>query len=107
MADESQQIRGIHWRETFPFTHIFRAFRVAVHPSKLILGLIAPLALYVGGRCLDGLWPSASLAVPDEIQLYQSTVSSGKTNDESTALRRAKRDAVESEYKDKLISLGV
>ena len=45
MADEPQQIRGINWRETFPFTHLFRAFRVAVHPSKLMLGLIALLIL--------------------------------------------------------------
>ena len=45
MADEplsSSQplvLRGINWRETFPFTHIFRGFRIAIHPSKLMLGL--------------------------------------------------------------------
>ena len=58
MADEplsSSQplvLRGINWRETFPFTHIFRGFRIAIHPSKLILGLIAPhlLDLWEAGR---------------------------------------------------------
>ena len=40
MADESHVIRGINWRETFPFTQIFRAFRVAIHPTKLILALV-------------------------------------------------------------------
>jgi len=30
MADDSQAIRGISWRETFPFTHLFRTFRVAI-----------------------------------------------------------------------------
>jgi hypothetical protein len=67
MADESQQIRGIHWREAFPFTHLFRAFRIAIHPSKLVLGLIALLALYAGGRLLDGLWSAQSLAVTSEV----------------------------------------
>lgn len=56
MADEPQVLRGINWRETFPFTHIFRAFRIAIHPSKLVLALLAVLALYLGGRVLDGAW---------------------------------------------------
>src|SRR5687768_9086428 len=62
MADEPQSnshsvLRAINWREVFPFTHIFRAFRVAVHPSKLVLGLLALLTLYVGGRTMDWVWP--------------------------------------------------
>lgn len=56
MAEEPHVIRGINWRETFPFTNIFRAFRVAVHPSKLALGLVALLLLYFGGRMLDMVW---------------------------------------------------
>src|SRR5262245_53421504 len=64
MADESHVIRGINWRETFPFTQIFRAFRVAIHPSKLILALLALLALYAGGRVLDMLWPVQHRAIP-------------------------------------------
>jgi hypothetical protein len=67
MAEETQQVRGIRWREVFPFTHLFRAFRVAIHPSKLMLGLIALLCLYGGGRLLDGLWASRHLAVPGEV----------------------------------------
>jgi hypothetical protein len=60
MADEQHgiMIRSIDWREVFPFTHLFRAFRVAVHPSKLILALVALLAIYVGGNVLDKIWPS-------------------------------------------------
>ena len=71
MAEETQQVRGIHWRDTFPFTHLFRAFRIAVHPSKLMLGLIALLGLYFGGRVLDGLWPARPLAVPQEVYRYE------------------------------------
>lgn len=56
MADEAQTIRSINWREVFPFTHLFRAFRVAVHPSKLLLALAALLLIYAGGRLLDVAW---------------------------------------------------
>src|SRR5437879_4439412 len=64
MADESHVIRGINWRETFPFTQIFRAFRVAIHPTKLILALVALLALYAGGTILDTMWQVQSRAIP-------------------------------------------
>lgn len=56
MPDEAVSLRDINWRETFPFTHLFRAFRVAVHPSKLILALVALGFLWCGGLILDGLW---------------------------------------------------
>jgi hypothetical protein len=64
MADESHVIRGVNWRETFPFTQVFRAFRVAIHPTKLMLALIALLSLYAGGRLLDSIWPVQSRAIP-------------------------------------------
>src|SRR5207248_10282864 len=64
MADETHVIRGINWRETFPFTQIFRAFRVAIHPTKLMLALAALLALYIGGRARDFVWPVQSRSVP-------------------------------------------
>ncbi len=77
MADEPQMqqntvLQAINWREVFPFTHIFRAFRVAVHPSKLVLGLVALLTLYVGGRILDAVWPVASKANYHEAWAYEA-----------------------------------
>jgi hypothetical protein len=83
MAEESHQVRGINWRETFAFTNIFRAFRIAIHPSKLILALVALLSIYVSGRILDMLWPVKHRAVPGliiedkplttpEISLYEA-----------------------------------
>src|SRR3954467_789983 len=74
MADsEPQVIRGIDWKSTFPFTQIFRSFRVAIHPSKLVLALLALLLIYMGGRTLDGIWSSNSLAVPNEMDIYLDT----------------------------------
>jgi hypothetical protein len=58
MAEEPQAIRGINWRDTFPFTNLFRTFRIAIHPSKLGLALLLLLTFYVGGRVLDGVWPN-------------------------------------------------
>ncbi|MEA2735051.1 MAG: hypothetical protein QOE14_1502 [Humisphaera sp.] len=107
MADEPQQIRGINWRETFPFTHLFRAFRIAVHPSKLMLGLIALLALYGGGRALDGLWSPRHLAVPSEVYLYERTIDSGGTSAQFAERRKAGRQEMEEEYARRLIELGV
>src|SRR5687768_16978568 len=98
MADEPQQIRGINWRETFPFTHLFRAFRIAVHPSKLMLGLIALLALYAGGRLLDGLWSPRNLATPGEVYDYERTATTGDSAAQFAAMRAAERDKVEARY---------
>src|SRR5439155_18495497 len=73
MADDAQTqtIRSINWRDVFPFTHLFRAFRIAVHPSKLLLALVALLLIYLGGRVLDGAWPrDYKLTDRDEIGRY-------------------------------------
>jgi hypothetical protein len=70
MADEAQQIRTIHWREVFPFTHLFRAFRIAVHPSKLLLALAALLLVYLGGRALDAAWMNHYKAKPSEFGYF-------------------------------------
>ena len=94
MADDPQVLRGIDWRETFPFTHIFRAFRIAIHPSKLILALAAVLCLYFGGRILDRVWAPSQRAVPREIELYEQSSS----NDSFVKAREAARDAAAVEY---------
>jgi hypothetical protein len=57
MADDGVTLRGINWRDTFPFTHLFRAFRVAVHPSKIVLALVLLGCLWCGGLVLDAIWP--------------------------------------------------
>jgi hypothetical protein len=59
MAEEAFVLRGIDWRKTFPFTNLFRAFRVAVYPSKLALALLCLLLVYGWGRVLDGIWPDS------------------------------------------------
>ncbi|MFQ6048876.1 MAG: hypothetical protein ACE5K7_05885, partial [Phycisphaerae bacterium] len=56
MPEEQHELRRINWSECFGFTQLFRSFRLAIHPSKLLLALIAVLVLYGAGRLMDGVW---------------------------------------------------
>lgn len=111
MPEDTNVIRGINWRETFPFTHIFRSFRVAIHPSKLILALLAIVVLYAGGRLLDGMWSVSHRGVPDEVNLYEGVRShrimaddphAGELNFRSA--RAASRAEVEAAYATSLLN---
>ncbi|HEX8525142.1 MAG TPA: hypothetical protein VF669_23025 [Tepidisphaeraceae bacterium] len=105
MAEEAR-VSGINWRETFPFTNLFRSFRIAVHPSKLALGLVALICLYVSGRVLDQVWPVQHRAVPGEPIIYAQE--GGKENGNIfRAARLSQRREIEEEYARSLISLGV
>jgi len=59
MAEDPQELRRINWSECFPFTHLFRTFRLAIHPTKLMLCFAALLASYGTGRLLDVIWLAA------------------------------------------------
>jgi len=79
-------LRGIDWPQAFPFTQLFRTFRLAIHPSKLLLALAAVLICYVGGRFLDLFAPNAVVVgpmytvrmPPDEIQQYLDAATTGE-----------------------------
>ncbi len=53
MNDETPLLRSVDWKSVLPFTQIFRAFRIAIHPSKLLLMLVGIISIYAGGRLLD------------------------------------------------------
>ncbi|HEY7090406.1 MAG TPA: hypothetical protein VH518_20080, partial [Tepidisphaeraceae bacterium] len=108
-ADDPQIIRGIDWRSTFPFTLIFRSFRIAIHPSKLVLALLALILIYGGGRLLDGIWPSGYRALQAEIDKYEHFQFDRQTLGEPggfVALRDNERKAVQSDFDQKLKDLG-
>ena len=105
MAEETV-VRGINWKDTFPFTLIFRSFRIAIHPSKLVLALLALLAIYCGGRLLDALWPSNHNGVPGEVAMYQASRSSPNPGADFRAdLDRTRREIV-AEYDNRLKAIG-
>ncbi|MGD0463393.1 MAG: hypothetical protein ABSB74_12985 [Tepidisphaeraceae bacterium] len=106
MADEGQVIRGIDWRETFPFTHIFRSFRIAVHLSKLALGLALLLSVYFGGRVLDWGWPTRARAVVGEVAEYQR-IADGDDQTSLSVWREQTQKAIDQDYAAKLTSYGI
>jgi hypothetical protein len=70
-ADQSPSVlHSIDWRSVFPFVRIFRAFRVAIQPSKLGLALVAILLIYLAGRALDKAF---SGVLPGEATVYRDT----------------------------------
>jgi len=56
MADNQNELRQINWAQTFGFTHIFKSFKMAIHPSKLVLCLAAVVVVFMVGWAMDGLW---------------------------------------------------
>ena len=56
MAQEQQEIRSINWNEVFAFTHLFKCFRMAIQPSKLLLAAAALIVMFLAGWGLDSLW---------------------------------------------------
>src|SRR5205814_9686953 len=102
----SSAVRGIDWRSTFPFTQIFRSFRIAIHPSKLILALLAMLLIFVGGWVMDGLTARTYRAVPDELAIYGES-HAGVRPGELFETRRAEiRTALEADYNRRLAAIN-
>ena len=107
MADEPLTIRGISWRQTFPFINLFRAFRVAMHPSKLVLALVALILLYISGQVLDVFWSTPDRAVPQEVALYEQFTAHSKAGEKFADVRQKRRDLIEAAYAQQLLSYGV
>src|SRR5438067_11718561 len=105
MADEPQVIRGIDWKATFPFVSLFRGFRVAIHPSKLILALVALMLIYFGGKVLDGIWPRDYRAVPAELEIYGTSHASVSPSETFKQRRWEVRETVISAHKARLAQI--
>jgi hypothetical protein len=99
-------IRGINWRQTFPFVNIFRSFRIAIHLSKLVLGLALLISVYVGGRVLDAVWLSSARAVPGEIAQY-GEIEKGTAPGPLSTWRNDEHKKMDDDYANMLIQYGV
>jgi hypothetical protein len=107
MPDEGQVISGINWRDAFPFTHIFRSFRIAIHPSKLALGLALLFTVYIGGRLLDLGWRlTRSRAIPGEIAEYQR-ISKGEDQITLSEWRAQEQDRLDRDLADQFIEYRI
>lgn len=63
MAEGDMGPVRINWSEHVRFTQLFKAFRMAVHPTKLALAFCAIVSVYAAGRLLDVVWLSSSQPV--------------------------------------------
>jgi len=71
MTDEQNEVKRIDWGEIFSFTHIFKSFRMAIHPSKLLLALAAIILIWLGGTVMDSVWGLVGQRVQkDEIEAH-------------------------------------
>ncbi|MDP6543163.1 MAG: hypothetical protein QGH60_04175 [Phycisphaerae bacterium] len=100
MSNGKNQINTINWMAVFSFSHIFKSFRIAIHPSKILLGLAAIISIYFSGRVLDGVWGIFGERIPDgDIAAYIS--SPGPAYDQATEKWRESRSdaALATKYK--------
>jgi hypothetical protein len=68
MADEQHEVRRVNWQEVLSFPQIFRCFRMAIHPSKMLLAMAAIVLVFVGGWVFDQFWGlGGGYARPNEI----------------------------------------
>jgi len=63
-------LESIDWPRVFPFLNLFRAFRIAVHPPKLLLALFMVVVLYAGGRLIDAVLGES--VIGNEVEQYAS-----------------------------------
>ena len=61
-------VNGVNWASVLDFTHVFRGFRLAINPAKLMAALLAIIAIYVAGRAFDAVW--GSQVYVDEIHRF-------------------------------------
>ncbi|MGN6370295.1 MAG: hypothetical protein ACTHN5_18730 [Phycisphaerae bacterium] len=49
-------VAAVNWSSVLEFTQLFRGFRLAISPAKVLLALLAILAIYTAGRGFDAVW---------------------------------------------------
>src|SRR5437016_4159813 len=103
---DARTIRGIDWKSALPFTVIFRSFRVAVHPSKMILALIALVLIWCGGRLMDSFTPATSRAVPGELTLFDHAWSTPNAPAQFRLLCEDRRREVADLFNQRLAETG-
>ncbi|MEX0717518.1 MAG: hypothetical protein WD066_13075 [Planctomycetaceae bacterium] len=55
MPDDSARLRSIDYRAVFPWTHLFRGFRIAVDFRKVLVGALGLLVLLLGDLAISRL----------------------------------------------------
>ena len=75
MSEQVNELRRINWSECFPFTRIFRSFKIATAPGKLGLALAAVVLTCLWGGILDSLWSSKHQPLRNEVGAFSQVTS--------------------------------
>ena len=106
MADEQQELRRVSWTEVFSFTHIFKSFRMAIHPSKLLLALAAVALVTLLGWLLGWIWYAAGSRAHVEDVFFYYTAQNGKAYTEQLEKRHDTAVANLKEKRRTFLSAG-
>ena len=63
-------VHGIQWENVLEFVHLFRGFRLAINPAKIVVALLAIVLIYAAGFAFDLAW--SHQVYPDEIMHFVS-----------------------------------
>jgi hypothetical protein len=94
MSNGEGTVRTIAWGQVLPFVRLFRTFRLAIHPVRLMLGLCCIILCCLGGWVLDGLWLSREAGVivdPDSGQTEIFAYSLGSSTEFAGWKKRMER----------------
>ncbi len=100
MADEQHEIRHIRWNEVFSFTQVFKGFRLAIHPSKLVLALMAIIIIFAGGWVMDKAWSLGQVNVLEGEIAYFTQVPSADFREVVKAWKDSRLDEAKGLWQD-------
>jgi hypothetical protein len=83
MSEEQQELKRIDWAQVFSATQIFKGFKMAVHPSKMALCLVAIIVVFLAGQVMDFFWSSVGGQYVQEGEIYRYYTASPSQFDRS------------------------
>lgn len=69
------KVTGIDYQGVFEFLHLFKGFRLAINPAKIVIGLLAILLIYCSGLAFDLAW--GPQVYEQEVENYQNFSADG------------------------------
>lgn len=68
MSNQRVTLERIDYASSFRFTRLFGCFRMATHPSRLLLALLLIVSIFIAGQVMDLVWGPQVL--PGEFQAF-------------------------------------
>ncbi|MHC4994656.1 MAG: hypothetical protein ACYTGQ_06325 [Planctomycetota bacterium] len=65
---QATRVESVDFASVFRFARLFESYRIAIHPARLLLGLLLIVTLYLGGKVMDTMW--GPRVVPNEFSHF-------------------------------------